>query len=69
MSLSELLNDLQADINAAIKLEKKLKDEKFIDDLAAVLMSAKIGFADAAGRALRRLCKTKPNTDAVEDLI
>jgi hypothetical protein len=40
-----------------------LKDEKFIDDLKAVLKSVKNGFANAAGHALHRLNKTKPNTD------
>jgi hypothetical protein len=57
------LKDLQANINTAIKLKNKLKDEKFIDDLKAVLKSVKNGFANAAGHALHRLNKTKPNTD------
>mmetsp|Transcript_18010 Transcript_18010/g.26768 ORF Transcript_18010/g.26768 Transcript_18010/m.26768 type:complete len:416 (-) Transcript_18010:37-1284(-) len=69
MSLSELLKDLQADINAAIKLENKLKDKKFIDDIKTVLKIAKIGFIDAAGNALHRIHKTKPTIDAVKELI
>ena len=69
MSLSKLLKDLQADINAAIKLEKKLKDEKFIDDLKEVVKIAKIGFTDATGGALHRLVETKPNIDTAHELI
>jgi len=63
------LKDLQADINAAIKLENKLKDEKFIDEIKTVLKIAKIGFIDAAGNALHRLHETKPTIDAVKELI
>jgi len=63
------LKDLQADINAAIKLENKLKDEKFIDEIKTVLKIAKIGFIDAAGNALHRIHKTKPTIDAVKELI
>ena len=33
MSLAELLKDIQADINMTIKLENKLKDEKFINEI------------------------------------
>jgi len=69
MSLSELLKDLQADINAAIKLEKKLKDEKFINEIKTVLKSAKIGFIDAAGGALHRLHETQPTIETVKELI
>ena len=69
MSLSKLLKDLQADINAAIKLEKKLKDEKFIDEIKTVAKIAKIGFIDATGGALHRLDETKPSINAVKDLI
>jgi len=70
MSLSDLLKDLQADINAAIKLEKKLKDEKFIDEIKTVLKNTKIGFIDAAGNALHReLKETKPNIDTVKEFI
>ena len=69
ISLSELLKDSQADINTTVKLEKKLKDEKFIDDLKAVLKSAKNGFTNAAGHALHRLNEVKPNIDAVKELI
>jgi len=69
MSLSELLKDLQADINVAIKLEKKLKDEKFINEIKTVLKIVKIGFIDAAGNALHRLHETKPTIDAVKELI
>ena len=69
MSLSELLKDLQADINAAIKLEKKLKDEKFIDEIKTAVKIAKIGFTDATGNALHRLKETKPSIDVIKELI
>ena len=69
MSLSELLKDLQADINAAIKLEKNWKDKKFINEIKTVLKTAKIGFTDATGGSLHRLKKTKPSIEAVKGLI
>ena len=46
-----------------------MKDEKFIDDLKAVLKSAKKGFTNAAGHALHKLKDTKPNIDAVKEFV
>ena len=69
MSLSELLKGIQADINTAIKLEKKLKDDKYIDEIKTVVKIAKMGFVDAAGNALHRLDETKPIIDVVKELV
>jgi len=40
------LKDLQADINAAIKLEKKMKDKKFIDEIKTALILLVLFFSN-----------------------
>lgn len=69
MSFSELAKDLQAALNAAVRLEKEFKDKKLFDDLTEVLKTAKQGFADATGNALRELYVTRPSIDTVKEFI
>jgi len=69
MSLSELMQDLQASVQTVVNLEGKLKDEKLINALKNVLKTAKIGVTEETGKALHRLDESKPSIDTVKELI
>ena len=69
MSLSQVLIELQAAVDTAIKLNGKLKDEVFVNEIKEVTKMAKDGFTDATGKALHRLKKSKPSEDTVKQLV
>jgi hypothetical protein len=65
VTLSELLKDVvQVAVQKAFKLEKKLKDKQFMNEIKTVLNIAKKGFSDSAGNALHRLDETNPSIDS-----
>ena len=69
MSLSELLIDLQAAVDTAIKLDGNLKDKAFFNEIKEVAKIAKNGFTAAAGKALHRLDDSEPSEATVKQLV
>jgi len=73
MSLAEVFMDLNDAISTVIKLQGKLDDQVFfndindhIKDLATTMMN---GFTKATGNALHRLKKSKPSEDTVKFMV
>ena len=69
MSLSESVRDLHVVLSMIVNLEKELNDQKLVDIILSIVMTAKKGVTNATGGALHRLGVTKPSIDAVNELV
>jgi hypothetical protein len=69
MSLAKVFVDLNDVMDTVIKLEGKLNDQDFFNDIKEFATTMMNGFTQATGKALHRLQKSKPSEDTVKQMV
>eukprot|EP00979_Chaetoceros_neogracilis_P017005 scaffold10171_cov446-Chaetoceros_neogracile.AAC.11 len=69
LSLGKAFMDLNDAMNTVIKLEGKLNDQAFFNDINRFATKMMNGFTQATCKALHRLKKSKPSCDIVKQMV
>jgi hypothetical protein len=69
LSLGKAFMDLNDAMNTVIKLEGKLNDQAFFNDINKFATTMMNGFTQATGKALHRLKTSKPSEDTVKQMV